>query len=176
MEKRISDYTALIGLLAPQELLKQDISVAARKSRALQDITELSNKLKAEKELKKQKATKKNQSKVNVIETIEGEEVECESCKTKTTALMNCPTCKKQICIECAMTSIDVMLQLLHIIYCSSQYHNDYIFIFNSSSKKDDTKFFSVSGTSNNISLILGYILAFNSYSFVLYSLMTSCA
>lgn len=106
---------AMPTAIAPQELLKQDISVTTRKSRALQDITELSNKLKAEKELEKQKATRKNQSKVNVIETIEGEEVECESCKTKTTALMNCPTCKKQICIECAMTSIDVNGKVLNL-------------------------------------------------------------
>lgn len=96
-----------------QELLKQNTQV--RKSRALQDITELSNRLKAEKELEKQKAIKKNQPKVNIIETKESEEAECESCKTKTTALMNCPTCKKQICLGCAMTSIDVNGKVLNL-------------------------------------------------------------
>lgn len=86
-----------------------------RKSRAYQDISELSNKLKAEKEAEKQKKMKKKQPKVNIIETKEGEEIECEYCKTKSTSLINCPTCGKQICLGCAITSIDMSGNVLNL-------------------------------------------------------------
>lgn len=86
-----------------------------RKSRAHQDITELSNKLKAEKEAEARKQMMKNQPKVNIIETKEGEETECASCKTMTTSIFNCPICKKEICLCCSMTSMDINGGILNL-------------------------------------------------------------
>ena len=88
--------------------------VEERKSRAYQDITELSNKLKAEKEAEKMKKMKKNQPKVNILETTE-EEVDCPNCNTKTTTTYNCPTCKKEMCLLCSMTSIDINGKVINL-------------------------------------------------------------
>lgn len=94
--------------------------LSERKSRAYQDISELSNKLKAEKEAQKKK---NNAPQMNILEIEEGDEVECSQCNEKTTTSFNCPICQKQICLGCAMTHISTNGQVMHI--CEECWAND---------------------------------------------------
>jgi hypothetical protein len=93
--------------------------IKERKSRAYQDITELSNKIKAEKEQKELKNIKK--PKVNILEN--AAETDCPNCNTKTSSTYNCPTCQKEMCLLCAMTSIDIKGNILHL--CEECWTND---------------------------------------------------
>lgn len=85
--------------------IKDDV----RFSRASQDITELSNKIKAEKDAKVKSKVKAPELTV-LGETQENGDVakeSCPSCEEMTYSIIKCPICSKDICASCSMVSIN---------------------------------------------------------------------
>ena len=76
-----------------------------RKSRAFQDISELSNKVRKEKQVEKIKNKLDN---LNVSTNIDEECLgTCSICGAENTYTIDCPICLKKICNDCAMVSVN---------------------------------------------------------------------
>lgn len=76
-----------------------------RESRATNDVTELSNRLRAEEEAKKKG--------VQFVETSESDLQECLNCNDKVFYTFNCSKCNRQICTSCA--SVDLSDPSVHL-------------------------------------------------------------
>lgn len=97
-------------------------SVVERKSRAFQDLSELSNLKRAEQEREKRK---------QLIESIkvdtnfqEGELETCPNCGIENTTTMNCPICEKKICSFCSVLAVDPNTHERSLI-CEECWEND---------------------------------------------------
>lgn len=76
-----------------------------RKSRAFQDLSELSNKMRKEKQVENIKNKLDN---LNVTTEINEEQLgTCSICGRENTYIIDCPICFKKICNDCAMVSVN---------------------------------------------------------------------
>ena len=95
-------FTNSTTMVKTQE--EKPIVEEVRKSRAFQDLSELSNQKRKEQE---REARRKRLESMNINTELPEDVRECPNCGLKDALVINCPICNKEVCYECSVLSVN---------------------------------------------------------------------